>query len=102
MVNLPCTRHVPPIVEMRELCECRSAATRDEELPGVLIVLDQAVAERDLAAASISCPSCTSRPVAPRGYARTRAPCPLPTRKLRLRVAPDPRTCAPSSRRHHD
>jgi len=46
---------------------------RCEEVQGVLIVLDQAVAERDLAAASISCPSCTSGRLRPWGYARTRA-----------------------------
>lgn len=38
----------------------------------MLIVLDQAVAARELAAASISCPSCTSGRLRPWGYARTR------------------------------
>lgn len=38
----------------------------------MLIVLDQADAERDLAGASIACPSCTSGRLRPWGYARTR------------------------------
>lgn len=38
----------------------------------MLIVLDQKDAERDLAAASIACPSCTSGRLRPWGYARTR------------------------------
>jgi hypothetical protein len=45
---------------------------RCEEQPAVLIVLDQADAERDLAAASIACPSCTSGRLRPWGDARTR------------------------------
>jgi len=38
----------------------------------MLIVLDPADAERDLAASSISCPSCTAGWLRPWGYARTR------------------------------
>lgn len=38
----------------------------------MLTVLDQAVAERGLAAASISCPSCSSARLRPWGYARAR------------------------------
>jgi hypothetical protein len=43
-----------------------------EEQRAVVIVLDQARAEHDLAAASIACPSCTSGRLRPWGYARTR------------------------------
>jgi transposase-like protein len=45
---------------------------RCEEQSAVLIVLDEEDAERHLAAASISCPSCTSGRLRPWGYARTR------------------------------
>jgi transposase-like protein len=45
---------------------------RCEELRAVVIVLDEARVERDLAAAAIGCPSCSSGRLRPWGYARTR------------------------------
>jgi len=46
--------------------------SRCEELQVVLIVLDQDIAERDLAAGTLCCPGCSSGRLPPWCYARTR------------------------------
>jgi transposase-like protein len=64
----------------------------DEERRAVVIVLDPVRAEADLAASSISCPSCSSGRLRPWGYARARVL--RGSRQTRRAVCPRRARCA--------